>query len=98
MLHDRTQREGGEELQAAEDQDHPDQQADEERAMGRQGPGRRGQLGLGDLYAYTSATASTAMAGTNRPSSMARPRVVFHQGALAVRPAKAEPLFPVAEV
>ena len=38
------------------------------------------------------------MAGTNRPISMAMPRVVFHQGELAVSPAKAEPLFPAAEV
>ena len=48
MLHDRSQRECGEELQAAEDQDHPDQQADEQRTMRGQGADRRRQAGLGD--------------------------------------------------
>src|SRR6185436_5691392 len=36
------------------------------------------------------ATASTGMIIRNRPASMARPMVVFHQGVLVVRPAKAE--------
>ena len=33
-----------------------------------------------------------------RPMSMARPRVVLYHGVLAVRPAKALPLLPVAEL
>ena len=47
VLDDRSQRHRGEELQAAEDQDHPDQEADEEAAVGWQGAGGGGELGLG---------------------------------------------------
>src|SRR6202012_1856133 len=47
VLHDRAEGLGGEELQAAHDEDHADQQADEQRAMRRQGAGRRCELGLG---------------------------------------------------
>ncbi len=38
------------------------------------------------------------MIGTNRPSSIARPSAVFHQGALTVMPANAEPLLLEADV
>ena len=39
MLDDRAERERGEELQAAEDEDDADQQADEQRRMGRERAG-----------------------------------------------------------
>src|ERR1700735_5625488 len=47
MLDDGAQGLGGKILQAAEDQDDPDDQADEQRAVGRQRAGGGSQLGLG---------------------------------------------------
>ena len=40
------------------------------------------------------AMAMTGMIMKKRPNSMASPSVVSHQGVLAFRPAKAEPLLP----
>ena len=37
---------------------------------------------------------SAGMIIRNRPASMASPSVMFQKGVLALRPAKAEPLFP----
>ena len=59
VLDDRAQRLGGEELQAAHDQDHADQQADEQRAVGRQGAGGGLELRLGGDA--TPAMASTGI-------------------------------------
>ena len=50
---------------------------------------------------HISRDPANAMMGTiirKRPMSMAMPSVVLYQGVLAVRPAKALPLFPVAEL
>jgi hypothetical protein len=44
------------------------------------------------------ATARTGTMNRNRPMNIARPSVVFQNGTLADRPAKALPLLPVAEV
>jgi len=78
------------------DQKHgADHQTGEERAGNRKGAGAlRNEL-------FASQGTRQARIGTiiaNRPKSVARPRVVSYQGALAVRPAKALPLLPVHEL
>src|SRR5947209_20449649 len=50
------------------------------------------------LRARFPAIASMGMIMRKRPANMANPRVVSYQGVLTVRPAKAEPLFPVPEL
>ena len=50
---------------------------------------------------FCASDPAMAMIGTiirNRPMSMAMPSVVLYQGVLALRPAKALPLLPVAEL
>ena len=49
------------------------------------------------LAASDPAMASIGMIIRKRPMNIARPRVVFQNGVLADRPAKALPLLPVAE-
>ena len=61
LFDDRTERQRGEEGQAADDQDDADQQADEQPAMGREGAGRGRQRLLGRelcLLAWAVETAS----------------------------------------
>ena len=56
---------------------------------------------LGGAIFFAASEPARAMIGTiirKRPNSIARPRVVLYQGVLAVRPAKALPLLPVAEL
>ena len=97
VLDDGTEGEGGEELQAADDEDDADQQADEQRRR-RSGRCRReaarlllGGDGAGHGH-YRDDIAEAAHA------SWRCAVVMFHQGVLALRPAKAEPLLPVADV
>ena len=94
VLDDRTECERGEEFEAADDDDDAGQQADEQKAVGREGAGRRRSFGLA---ASEPAIAITGTMMPKRQASMAMPSVVSYQGVLAVRPAKAEPLLPAAD-
>ena len=56
---------------------------------------------LGGAIFFCTSEPASAMMGTiirKRPMSMAKPSVVVYQGVFAVRPAKALPLLPVAEL
>ena len=82
-------------LQAADDEDDADQQADEQRAVGREGAGAVGSLLLrGERPGDGQDGHDVGEAAQEHGDA----KVVFHQGVLALRPAKAEPLLPVAEV
>ena len=95
MLDDRSERERGEEFKAAQDHDDADQ------------AGRRTEAPWvgkvpadGASFGLAASEPAIAMTGTMMPkrqASMAMPSVVLYQGALAVRPAKAEPLLPAAD-
>ena len=56
--------------------DHADEQADEQRRVGREGAGVGG---TGCLRASEPAIASTGTIRRNRPKSIARPSVVLNQ-------------------
>jgi hypothetical protein len=95
VLDDGAEGEGRQEIERADEQHG----ADEQEGEGRPFTGKVPALG-GEACLPASDPAS-AMMGTimrKRPMSMARPSVVLYQGVLAVRPAKALPLLPVAEL
>ena len=93
VLDDRVRARGRKKVQRADQQHRAEQQNDEV-------PPETGNVPAlaGAIFFCTSEPAS-ARIGTiirKRPINMARPSVVLYQGVLAVRPAKALPLFPVA--
>lgn len=93
-LRDGPERERREEAQRADEQDHEDQQPDEEGVVGGQVPALSATF---FLPAREPAIASVAMSGTNRTKSITRPIETFRKGVFALKPAKAEPLFPPAD-
>ncbi len=93
MLHDRTERQGGEETQGPDDDDDTDQEYDKDH------PGRRKGAQISRHRLFADQRACYRHRGhdhEDRPASMVRPRVTSYHSVLAFSPANAEPLLPAA--
>ena len=94
MFHNRAERQRGQKIQRS-DQQHSAEQNDKRAAGHRKSSGARWRI---FLRASEPASAMIGIIIRKRPISMAMPSVVLYQGVLALRPAKALPLFPVPEL
>ena len=95
MLEDGAEAEGGEEGERANDEDRGNKEGGEERTSNRESP-CRGWRSL--LRGQISRDCEDRDRHKKRPNSVARPVVTLYHCVLALSPAKAEPLLPVALV
>ena len=95
MFDDRPERQAGQEIQRADQQHRADEQQTKVQPETGNVPALDGTI---FFCASEPAMAMMGMIIRKRPISMAKPRVVLYQGVLALRPAKALPLLPLAEL